>query len=167
MSTNPYAAPSAYASSDLPPFRGEDGYVKQIPIVGIFMIVEGALELICGIFLVGVSIVMPTVLMSDPNFQKQMDPNMPVRPESILFWTYLGMGIGPLIAGLLRTISGIYVLQRRGRTFAIVANCIGFISFTGCYCIPTGFGASIYSLIILFQGSVANAFAMREAERRK
>jgi hypothetical protein len=166
MSNNPYAAPSGSASYSPPMQMGEDGFVKQILIVGIFMIVEGVLESIFGIFVTGFAFVFPTVIANDPKMKEAFDPNMPFRPEQLLFWTYLVMGLCPLIAGIFRTIGGILVLQRKGRGFAIAANILGFLSFFSCYCIPTGLAASVYSLVILLQGSVGRAFAQRAQENK-
>jgi hypothetical protein len=165
MSTNPFASPSEHASYQPPVPPGDDTFVKQIPIVGIFMIVEGVMELLYGLFMTGFAFVFPVMLANDPNFKKQMDPNMPFGPETFLFALYFAMGCGPLIAGIVRTISGVLVVQRRARTFAITANILGFLAITGCYCIPTGLAASIYALVVLLQTPVAMAFAQRAAER--
>lgn len=167
MSTNPYAAPSESASFGPPMQMGEDGFVKQILIVGIFMIVEGVLETLYGVFVTGFAFVFPVMVANDPKFKEAFDPNMPFRPEQLLFWTYLVMGGCPLLAGIVRTIAGILVLQRKGRGFAIAANILGFLSLFSCYCIPTGLAASIYSLVILLQSSVATAFAQRALENKR
>jgi hypothetical protein len=167
MSTNPFASPSEYASSMPPPPMGEDGWVKQLPFLGVFMLIEGAMELLYGGFMTTFSFVIPIIMANDPNFQRQMegDPNMPFRPEQFVFWIYFVLGFGPLIAGIARIIGGIFVLRRTGRTFAIAANVIGFACAFGCYCIPTGFATSIYGLVLLLQTPVANAFAQKAAEK--
>lgn len=167
MSANPFASPSEYASSMPPPPMGEDGWVKQLPFLGIFMLVEGSLELLYGGFMTTFSFIMPFILANDPNFQRQMDaqPDMPFRPEQFMFWLYFILGFGPLIAGVARIVGGIFVLRRTGRMFAIVANVIGFASATGCYCIPTGFATSIYGLVLLLQPSVANAFEQKAIDK--
>lgn len=166
MSSNPYAAPSEPASYVPPMQMGEDGFVKQILIVGIFMIVEGVLETIYGVFVTGFAFVFPTVIANDPKMKEAFDPNMPFRPEQLLFWTYLVMGGCALLPGIVRTIAGILVLQRKGRGFAIAANILGFLTLFTCYCIPTGLAASVYSLVILLQGSVGRAFAQRAMENK-
>lgn len=166
MSTNPYAAPSESASFGPAPKFGEDGFVRQILLVGIFMIVEGVLETIYGVFVTGFAFVLPAMLVNDPKFKEALDPNIPIRPEQLLFWTYLVMGGCPLAAGIVRMVSGILVLQRKGRGFAIAANIFGLIAVLGCYCVPTAMVASIYSLVILLQTSVANAFAQRAAKSK-
>ncbi len=80
MSTNPYAAPSESASYGSPMQGNEDGYVKQILVVGIFMIVEGVLETVYGVFVTGFAFVFPVVIANDPKMKEAFDPDMPFRP---------------------------------------------------------------------------------------
>jgi hypothetical protein len=154
-----------------PPYLGEDGYVKQIMFVGIFMIIEGVLEVLFGCLMAFYAAIFPIMMASDPQFKEAMGEAPPgpagLRPEQLFFWFALAMGVGPLIAGVTRTLGGVFAIQRRNRKFVIAANIVGFLSLTSCYCIPTGIATSIYSIIILLQQSVANAFAAKATANGK
>jgi hypothetical protein len=171
MSTNPYAAPSEFASYGPPPQLGEDGYVKQILFVGIFMIIEGVLELFMFGLYAFYAAFFPVMMAADRNFNEAMEKAGEgpggMRPDQFIVVTALIMASGPLLAGVARIVGGICAIRRKNRGLAIAANFVGLLSMIGCYCIPTGIATTVYSLVILFQGSVAQAFAEQAMQSKK
>ena len=160
MSYNPYSDnnQSPYAFESQLPSGINDSYVKQLPVVGILTIVQASLELVMSVILVGVGIMMAT-MQNNPQFQKM--PNPPNMNVISIGYSIFGGFIG--VMALLRLISGIMILRRRGRIFAIVVSVLGLISVFTCYCSLTSIGLCVYSLIVLIQPSVIGEFDKERA----
>jgi hypothetical protein len=131
--------------------------VQQVPIVGILMIVHGALVALMGLLY---AIMGPTMLA-----MFQLDQNAAKRPDdqtmmTIMSIVYIGCGLLVLGIGALHVISGIQCMRFRGRTLAIATLFCNIPVLMTCYCAPTGIGITVYGLIVLFQNDVAQAFAM-------
>jgi hypothetical protein len=168
MSTNPFSSPPQSASYNPPPALQENSFVKQIPFVGVFMIVQGGLEVLMGFFMLGMLVFMSTVMMNDPRFQEDLQRREQAVVGMRVVTVFYGVGGGAsLICGVLRVVGGVFTLQRRARGFAIATNILGFLSMLSCYCSITGIAASIYSLIVLLQTPVAEAFAQAKREREQ
>lgn len=118
------------------------------------MIVQGCMELLMGLFLIGMAGVFPALLA--------MEQGRANGPEPPPVWLFVGiygvMGLGISIPGILRIIAGFNVYRFRRRMFGIVANCVGFLTMFTCYCAPTAIALGVYSLIVLLQPSVVQAF---------
>ena len=161
---NPYAAPSQM--NPIPPNYGRRpagygqpgrGYVRQIPILAIMTIVQGALLSLMGIAFIGYGVFLPVMLNSNgANFQ----PNGP--PIEIILVALIGIGVLILIIAALHIIGGIRNLKYRGRVFTIVAWTLGLIPALTCYCGPTSVGLAIWGLIVYLNPAVASAFKMGE-----
>ena len=84
------------------------GMVRHVPIVAILMIVQGALETLMGLGLVGMGVFMP--LMMQTEMQQQGRPPSGPSPEAMT-WVFLaiygGTGLGPLVAAILPLIAGV------------------------------------------------------------
>lgn len=152
-SDNPFAAP---VISDHPMIRSSDGgnsydpYPRQVPIVGSLMIAQGGLESLYGLFLYVLGGIITTVGST---------PQRGEPPQWIVIFFLAIFGTCILGLGVLRIISGVFVLRRRRRILATVVNCLGLGTAFTCYCAPTSIAICIYSLIVLLQPTVAVAFA--------
>lgn len=156
MSTNPYAEndlKSPYAFQSQIPSSLGDGYVKQVPVIGILSIVQASLELLVCLTLVAMSAFM-IAMQNSPQLQKT--PNAPSVFWMAILYGVLAAVIG--IAAVLRLASGILLLKKKGRVFSIVVSVIGLASVFTCYCAPTSLALAIYSLVVLIQPSVMEAF---------
>lgn len=166
--TNPYASPSFNQNESPESNRQWDtvpsGLVSQVRVVAILNAVQGGLELMMGLFLIGMAAVIPMMMMSEdfrpPNAGKQG-----ADPES-MFWfmlaLYIGMGAGGLLAGILRLVATFKNFRYRSRTLGIVSLTVGMLSVSTCYCMPTGLAILIYGLIVFLNPSVRMAFEMAE-----
>ncbi|MEQ1830006.1 MAG: hypothetical protein ABL921_28850 [Pirellula sp.] len=162
MSSNPFsdvspANPYSPNNFNAPP--EQDGYTKQIPIIGILNIVQACLELFAGVGLGGMAVFMGT-MSTDPKFAEALEKGN-VSPQ-FLVWVYLGIGSVIAIIGAMRLVSGIMTLRRRGRIFSIVASIVGLGTVFTCYCAPSAIALAVYTLVVLIQPSV-----MAEYERAK
>ncbi len=160
MSTNPYAdqeVNSPYAFQSNTAIAMDDGYVKQVPILGILNIVQASLELLMFFMLVAMTIFMIS-MQNSPQMQKV--PNAPSMQWIGVFYGFLAAAIGAIAA--MRLASGILMLKKRGRVFSIVVSIVGLLSVFTCYCAPTSLALSIYSLVVLIQPSVMEDFRRQE-----
>jgi hypothetical protein len=133
--------------------------VKQVQVVAILMIVNGALVSIMGLLYAFMGPAMFALMRLGPASKSTNNP-----PDTMFLTLmsaiYLGLGLLVLTAGILNLVAGIRSLKLRGRTFAIVALFSNLIPIFTCYCLPTSLGLMIYGLIVFFQADVAHAFAM-------
>ena len=167
---NPFAAPKPSGPSP-PNFGGRPpeyaqpglGYVRQIPILAVMTIVQGALLSVAALVATGYAIffaVMPQ--MVPPNERAGMQP----EAEVTLFWISIGTFVVAavfLAIAVLHIIAGIRNLKYRGRTLTITAWSLGLLTAITCYCGPTSVGLAIWGLIVFLNPAVASAFNMAES----
>jgi hypothetical protein len=135
------------------------GYVSQVRVVAILNCVQGVLEVLLGLMLVGVAIFMPIMIEME---QAKDRAGQPPPPELkwILGGVYGVMGGAPLIAGLLRIIAGVQNFRFRSRTLGMVSFFVGLASLFSCYCAPTSIAILVYGLIVYLNPAVKAAFEM-------
>ena len=156
MSSNPYSdndPKSPYAFQSQAPIGNGDGYIKQIPVVGILNIVQASLELMMCIMVISIAPFIGT-MQNDPQFQDI--PNAPPME-----WIAIGSFIFGAVVGViatLRLVAGIMILKKRGRVFSIVVSVLGLASVFTCYCSLTSIALCVYSLVVLIQPSVIEEF---------
>lgn len=167
-SENPYAAPisaQAYNPGGQYGNAPHDSFPNQVPVIGILMIVQGVLELLLGLFMVAMAGFFPLMMAIDPGMGRGMGPGQGpgAPPVWIIGIVYVVLGLVISIPGILRIYAGYNVYRFRRRIFAIVVNCLGFVTLITCYCAPTAIALGVYSLIVLLQPSVVSAFAQNAA----
>ena len=156
MSSNPYSdndPQSPYAFQSQAPIGSSDGYIKQIPVVGILNIVQASMELMMCVMVIGIAIFMGA-MQNDPKLQ-----NIPNAPP--MEWIAIGYFIFGAVIGVfatLRLVGGIMILKKRGRVFSIVVSVLGLASVFTCYCSLTSIALCVYSLVVLIQPSVIEEF---------
>lgn len=130
-----------------------DGYISQVPVIGVLMIVQGSLETLYSLISLGMGFVF-------------LYAGMPQEENGLPPWV---LGTGMLIFGgiiflfgLLRIASGISVYRYRRRVLALVINGLGLATMLTCYCAPSAIAICIYSFVVLLQPSVIAAFAREE-----
>lgn len=166
--SNPYQPPAfdpkqfqdapygAYGTQ--PTVSGGFGWVSQVRIVAILNSVQGGLELVMGLGLVGVAIAVPYFIAAERAAGR--GGGQPAEMEWILPLAYGGLGSVFLLAGIVRIYAGIQNFRYRGRILGIVSFCLGLVSMLGCYCAPTAIGVLIYGLIVYLNPAVTAAFEM-------
>ena len=156
MSSNPYSdndPQSPYAFQSQTPIGNGDGYIKQLPVLGILNIVQASLELMMCVMVIGIAIFMGA-MENDPKLQ-----NIPNAPP--MEWIAIGYFIFGAVIGViatLRLVAGIMILKKRGRVFSIVVSVLGLATVFTCYCSLTSIALCVYSLVVLIQPSVIEEF---------
>lgn len=166
---NPYASPEL--QSDLgpggpmqpyAPVPGQ-GMVRHVPVVAILMIVQGALETIMGLGLVGMGVFVPLMMQT----QAGQDGPPPEEMTWFLLAVYGGMGLVTLVAAMLHIFGGVRNYRFRGRVLGLVALGGGMVTVITCYCAPTAIALGVYGLITYLNPEVNQAFAMAESGKKK
>lgn len=157
MSANPYSD-NDQANLHASPIRSaglsSDGYVKQVPLLGFLHLIQSVFELSMSLLIIVFSGFMISS-QSLPQIQQKMWNGL--SPQVIgIGYGVLGGVIG--LVAILRLTAGILLLKRRGRLIALSASIAGLASVLTCYCAPTSFALSIYSLVVLIQPSVMDEF---------
>lgn len=132
--------------------------VGQVQVVGILMIVQGALASLMGLLLAVVGPAMFALTAADRKAGRMSHEDEIML--TIMPIIYLVIGLVVLIAGVLNLIAGIRLQKFRGRTFALVALFANILPLMTCYCAPTSIGMMVYGLIVLFNSEVARAFQL-------
>ena len=167
---NPYQSPEApFAPGSqpavMPPYQRPGRLVHHVRIIAILMMVQGGLEVLAGIGLIGLGVFMPQFMAMQMETMPQRQQQMQLPPELfwIMFAMYGGMGLVALVAGILHGMAGMRNYRFQGRRLGIVAASAGLLTLFTCYCLPTAIGVAVYGLIVLLNREVAEAFAMVEA----
>lgn len=171
---NPYAAsdPTLGEKDGVPLVvtqASNRGLVTHVPVVAVFMIVQGALELLMGIGLVGLGFGMPFLM------QEELQRNPPgakgPSPEMIS-WIFIGvygvLGLLVLLGSALHIVAGFLNFGYRARILGIVALITGMATtLVTCYCAPTAIAIGVYGLVCYLNPSVTQAFQMVAAGKPK
>ena len=148
--------PGGYQGGGYPPLPPRrSGYVPQVTVISILMIVQGSLVSLIGLILLFTG---PAMLSLNSASHKADEE----RFISMIGGVYIL--IGGLVVGVggLNIAAGIKNLKYRSRNLGIAALCIGVLAVFTCYCAPTAIGLLIYGLIIYLNQDVSRAFAMGE-----
>jgi hypothetical protein len=133
--------------------------VRQVQVVAILMIVNGAITSLMGLYLAGMG---PFMFFTALNAGRP-GPGGSSGPDTtilgIMAAVYLALGLLVLATSILNIVAGIRCLKYRGRTFAIVALFSNLAALFTCYCSLLSLGVMIYGLIVFFHHDVADAFA--------
>jgi len=157
FSDNPYQTPATDPS--LTPRRG---LVNQVRVIAILNVVQGFLELLMALGAIGYGIVFMTILRPEL-MRQEMGPGEPDPTEFVNFMTgfMFAMGAVLMLTGVLRIVAAVRNFFFLSRVLGIVAVCFGLVSSLTAYCAPTSIAVAVYSLIVLFNREVAEAFEMR------
>lgn len=175
FSDNPYAAPpmsgdvSQAGPYPVAPGGAGRGMTRHVPVVAILMMVQGGLEVLAGLGLVGLGVFMTFMVRMEEFQQRGAGP--PDMPPEALGWLMLamygGMGLVALVAGGLHLFAGLRNYRFRSRTLGFVALAGGLVTMFTCYCAPSAIALGVYGLITYVNPEVAQAFAMGEAGKTR
>jgi hypothetical protein len=148
---------------------GNRALVTHVPVVAVFMIVQGVLELIMGLALVGLGFGMPFLMKEE---LQRNPPNANGPTPEMMSWIFVGvygvLGMLVLAGSALHVVAGIRNYGYRSRTLGIVALIAGMAStLVTCYCAPTAIAIGVYGLVCYLNPSVAQAFQMVAGGRSK
>ncbi len=163
---NPYVASTISTAPNnagdiILPNGTQRGLIGQVTVVGILMIVQGALEVFMGIVVAGYAAFFPTFMDAMQEQAVKTGETMQPMPPEFANWMMAGgalLGGLVLIIGIVTIIAGYKITQFRGRILAIVSLCLGLTSVFTCYCFPTALALTIYGLIVLLNTPVKLAF---------
>ena len=166
--SNPYETPAgdlpnSFGGGSLPPPQ-PPGLVGQVRIVSILMIVQGSLDVLVGLGLIGMGIFMGIFMREAMQEQQLQQPNAP-SPEfmgNLMMGIYSGIGVVITIIGALNIFAGFRNWKFKGRTLGVLSLVAGIGAVFTCYCAPTSIALCIYGLIVYLNAPVAAAFRMGE-----
>jgi hypothetical protein len=167
--SNPYEAPTGGTPNSFGlgplPSPQEPGMVGQVRIVSILMMVQGSLDLLVGLGLIGMGIFMGIfmreAMMENPQFRQANGPS-PDFMANMMAGIYGGLGVVIGIIGALNIFAGYRNWKFKSRTLGIVSLVAGLGPIFTCYCAPTSLALCIYGLIVYLNVPVAAAFRMGE-----
>ena len=148
--------PGGYQGGGYPPLPPRrSGYVGQVTVISILMIVQGSLVSLVGLLML---VVGPTIFsLSGSSHRAEEERMMSLMGGFYILFGGLLLGVGGLnIAAAIKN------LKYRSRTLGITALCLGVLAIFTCYCAPTAIGLMIYGLIIYLNQDVSRAFEMGE-----
>jgi hypothetical protein len=148
--------PGGYQGGGYPPLPPRrSGYVGQVTVVAILMIVQGTLVSLIGLL----CMIAGPAMFSLSGSSHQAEEERVIALFGGIYILFGGLLLG---TGGLNIAAGIKNLKYRSRTLGIVALCIGGLAMFTCYCAPTAIGLMIYGLIIYLNQDVSRAFEMGE-----
>lgn len=131
--------------------------IDHLNLLSIFHFIVGFLSL-CGISLLWVHHYMMGFVMAQAQANAAAkQPSSPVRalpPEFMQFlnYFYIIMGIIFVIASIVNVCSGVFLRQRKHRTFSFVVACLN------CLQIPFGTVLGIFTIVVLSRNSVCDLY---------
>ncbi|HTN76532.1 MAG TPA: hypothetical protein VL096_14835 [Pirellulaceae bacterium] len=168
---NPYASPppleprfgdaAPHADANYRP-RGMVGHVR---VLGILMIVQGALDIAMGLMLIVMAVIMPTMMQNDPAFQRAGADG---PSQTFFMWMmigYAGIGLVVTAIALLHIYAGWQTFNFKQRNLGMISISLGPLAILTCYCFPTSLALLIYGLIVFLNPSVAEAFRLGKEGR--
>lgn len=125
---------------------------EHLKLLSIFHFILGGLALVGILFLV-FHYLMMSAFMS-PEFWKSQKNGQVPPPELIKLLTvaYLFGGFCLVLGGALNILSGLFLRQRRHRTFSMV------IAGLNCLQVPLGTALGIFTILVLSRDSVRHAY---------
>lgn len=156
--SNPYQSPVSAGGAEPESVDFGTRWGRHVPVVGVLLIVQGALDMLMGLLLTALAVAFPIMLQTQP-------PSPELTPSLVGFVTviYGGLSVLMLAVGLLSVIAGWRNYHCRGRTLGIIALACGSLTLVTCYCLPTSLCLMIYGLIVYLSEDGTRAFAAAEA----
>ncbi len=139
------------------------GLVGQVQILGVLIIVQGACVSLAGLVIGLYAVFMPQFIAAQ-QLGGQGGNAPPLPPNFAMSFGIIGGIVFFLVLtiGLLTVFAGVRTMQFRSRKFSIVMMCVGLLTITTCYCLPTQIALSTYGLIVLLNAPVRDAFRFAE-----
>lgn len=159
--TNPFQSPNFtdQPTSQFVPVNSlglSPAILTQQRVISILLIVHGSLTVLVGLFVIGMSLLVPAAL-SGQMAQRPRPAGAPAT-ETVVIIIYGVIATVALTTGVLQISGGIcnLWLKNYGLGLAAIASC--GLSIATCYCFPTGMALLIYGLIIYLNHSTKLAF---------
>jgi hypothetical protein len=137
--------------------------VNQVPVIGILMIVNGALCALYGVLLIFIGPFLSSIFeFQAGQMPPQAQPQMQQAQQmfQIVSVVYIVLGSVVALAGVMNIAGGISAIRYRSRGFVITALFFNILPLFTCYCLPTSLGLMIWGLIVMFQADVTHAFQL-------
>lgn len=151
---SPYESPQAPTPpGGYPPPARKPGPVKQVPIVAVLMIVQGALVGLLGLVFL---IFGPLALLG------ALDQGGSQPPPAAMGVLFILLALFLLASGGLLIFAGVRNRKYRSRSLGLVALGVGTLASITCYCAPTALGLLIYGLVVYLNSDVRYAFELGE-----
>jgi hypothetical protein len=129
--------------------------VRQVPVVGILMIVNGLLIAVMGLLYgLGMPLLFAALALKEP-------PPDDAKAFLTVFVSVFGIfGFALLAIAFLHVVAGFRCRRFRNRMLGFIVLFSNVLPLFTTYCAPTSIGLMVYGLIVFFQPDVTRAFAM-------
>jgi hypothetical protein len=129
------------------------GLIGHVPVVAALLTVQGALEILFGLF--GLGFLLLVQVVPDPDLAS-------MRPLGVMLSV---LGVPALLCGVLRIVAGYFNFRYRRRALGMMALGLGLMTMITAYCAPTAIALAVYGLIVYLNEPVIAAFEMGDGGR--
>jgi hypothetical protein len=153
-----YSQPGPTQDSAQPQLRSR--LVRQVQVVAILLIVQGALEIVMGLLTGCTGGLFPVMMNAASEAGEAAPYDASFGTVAAVF--YLVIAVLHFAAAGLHLAAGIRALRFRGRRLGMAAMIVGLITAPMMFCLPTALGLAIYGLIVFVNEAVVEAFKLGE-----
>ncbi len=137
----------------------EGRFVNHVPMLGIAMMVNGALTAGMGLYYFVFGGFFAAELSRTPGVEGPDDDLF----AGVMFGALGLIAFVHLVPGALQLWAGWRARTFRSRPLAFVALALGLVTVLGCYCAPSSLGLLVWGVIVLVHEDVRERFAAAEA----
>ncbi len=137
---------------------GGGRWLRHVPVLGILMMVQGAMTLGMALLLLMYGAFTALALGDLP----PSDDPAQAAISSIMLGGMVGMGLMHLPAGVMQLLAGWRVRTFHSRWLAIGSIWLGLSTVFGCYCLPTALAMIVYGSVVLHRREVIARFDAEE-----
>jgi hypothetical protein len=130
----------------------------HLNLLSIFYFVTAALAFLSILFFVGYYELMNYVFTNPDFWKNQKGGPPPVEIFDMVRWMFVVFGLLSAAGGILNLVSGLFLRQRKHRTFSLVVAAIN------CLQIPLGTVLGIFTIIVLIRPSVVEMYEAVERQ---
>ena len=159
---NPYAAPVHAEPSWVHSVPQTSTFVRQVKPLCVCMIILGVMEILMGLFWIGLAIFVPMFVVNQQGRGPQIPAGQQEMIQTVIGLSYGGIGLVVSLVGAFRIYCGWRGLHFRSRRAGLISHFVGMLSFLTCYCLPTSIGICVWGCIVYFKPEVKNAFRLGE-----
>jgi hypothetical protein len=132
--------------------------VDHLNLLSIFYFVTAALAFLSIFFFIGYYEFMHFIFTNPDMWKNQKGGPPPREIFDMVKWVFVVGGFFSVIAGVLNLMSGLFLRQRKHRTFSLI------IAALNCLQIPLGTALGVFTIIVLVRPSVVQIYDVAERE---
>ncbi len=149
------------SAADLTTKTQQQKDLEHLKLLSVFHFVLAGLTLVMIAFLFLHYLIMNAMFSNPQMWEVQGNKGGGPPPEffaefiKVFVWFYLFMGIIALAFGAANILSGVFIRQKKHRTFSLV------VASLNCICMPFGTALGVFTLVVLLRESVQEEYGAR------